>query len=148
MIISWRPFLNVINSWASSIHLKICSSLTFSPSKIYDSCLPSWITKMNELEWFVRWNFYCFCICFKSFYTTGSSYCINIHHLDDIIQVITIVCGTDNLMKNIPHLLSEYGEYFVEYCQSHKTLLWIWMMLCTHKINSYDWVYLERGRGT
>ena len=30
----------------------------------------------------------------------------------------------------IPHIQIKYGEYFMECRQSHKTLLWIWIILC------------------
>ena len=40
-------------------------------------------------------------------------------------------CVTDNILLNILHIQFEYGEYSIKYCQSHKTLLWIWIMLCT-----------------
>ena len=40
--------------------------------------------------------------------------------------------GTDNFSQDILgnfHIQIECGEYSVEYCQSHGTLLWISMML-------------------
>ena len=30
------------------------------------------------------------------------------------------------------HIQTECGEYFAKYCHFHRTLLWIWMMLCVH----------------
>ena len=42
-----------------------------------------------------------------------------------LFRSITMLCGTNNILQNIPHIQIEYGEYFVEYCQSHITLLWI-----------------------
>ena len=42
-------------------------------------------------------------------------------------------CGTDIIMQNILHIQWEYEEYFVEYCQSHITLLRFWIMLCDHE---------------
>ena len=44
--------------------------------------------------------------------------------------------GTDTIQRIISHIQSECEEYFVKYCQSHRTMLWIWMMLC--------W-FVERG---
>jgi hypothetical protein len=32
--------------------------------------------------------------------------------------------------KYSPTLSLNVGEYYVKYCRSHKTLLWIWIMLC------------------
>ena len=34
-------------------------------------------------------------------------------------------CGTDNIIQNISHIQYEYDKYYVEYHQSHITLLWI-----------------------
>ena len=36
-------------------------------------------------------------------------------------------CGTDNIPWNISHIL-QIGKYFVDYCEFHITLLWIWIM--------------------
>ena len=68
-----------------------------------------------------------------------------------LFRAITVFCGIDNILWNISHILSkceEYStrltvkciifphicmeceEYFVEYWQSRKTLLWLWIMLC------------------
>jgi hypothetical protein len=33
--------------------------------------------------------------------------------------------GTDNILWNILHIQVKCGEYFVENCQSHITLLWV-----------------------
>ena len=39
-------------------------------------------------------------------------------------------CGTDNILQNIPHIQFEHEEHSTEYyCESHITLLWIWIML-------------------
>ena len=38
-------------------------------------------------------------------------------------------CGTHNIPHNILYIQYECGEYFMKYCQSHKTLLWIRIML-------------------
>lgn len=44
-----------------------------------------------------------------------------------------MLSGTDNIPWNIriyiPHIQFEYGEYFMENYQSHKTMLWVWLML-------------------
>ena len=42
-----------------------------------------------------------------------------------LFNSITMFCETDNIQKNIL-----YREYSLENCQSHKTLLWILIMLC------------------
>jgi len=47
-----------------------------------------------------------------------------------LFKSITMLCETNNIPQNIPHNRIEYGKYSVEYFQSHKTLLWIWIMLC------------------
>ena len=40
--------------------------------------------------------------------------------------VINNVCNNLFFSLNVGNI----WEYFVKYCQSHRTLLWIWMMLC------------------
>ena len=35
-----------------------------------------------------------------------------------LFRSITMLHGTDNIMQNIPHIHSECGEYYVDYCQS------------------------------
>jgi hypothetical protein len=42
-----------------------------------------------------------------------------------LFRSITLLCGIDKIPQKIPHIQIEYGEYFVEYCQSHITLLWM-----------------------
>ena len=39
-----------------------------------------------------------------------------------LFRSIAVLCGTDNIMQNIPHIQFEYEEYAIEYYQSHKTL--------------------------
>ena len=51
---------------------------------------------------------------------------------------ITMYCGIDNIMWNILHIHIEYEEYIVKYCQSHKTILWILILLRL----VYGWVRL------
>ena len=46
-----------------------------------------------------------------------------------------MLCGTGNIMQNIPQIQSDYEEYSTEYRQSHKTLLWIWIMLWSRDVN-------------
>ena len=48
-----------------------------------------------------------------------------------LFKSITMLCVTHNTPWNIRHIQVECDEYSMEYCQSHKTLLWIWIMLCT-----------------
>jgi hypothetical protein len=42
-----------------------------------------------------------------------------------LIRSIIMLCGTDNILQDIPHIYFECGEYYAEYYQSQKTLLWI-----------------------
>ena len=60
-----------------------------------------------------------------------------------LFRFITMFCGTDNISRNILHIQSESAEYFVEYCQSHVTLLWIWIMLCTPPGTQQLWFFLK-----
>jgi hypothetical protein len=41
-----------------------------------------------------------------------------------LFRLIAMLCGTDSIMWNIPHIQVECEEYFEENCQSHITLLW------------------------
>ena len=42
-----------------------------------------------------------------------------------LFRSITLFCGTDNIPQNIPHIQTECEEYYVNHCQSHRTLLCI-----------------------
>jgi hypothetical protein len=44
-------------------------------------------------------------------------------------KAMTIFCGIDNIMRSILHIQFECEEYSAKYCQSRKTLLWLWIML-------------------
>ena len=48
-----------------------------------------------------------------------------------LFRSITVFRGTDSIPGNIPCMSIRSGcvEYSLEYCQSHRTLLWIWIML-------------------
>ena len=56
----------------------------------------------------------------------------------NIIRSITLFCGTNNISRNIRVCFShsfwmwEISGNSVDYCQSHKTLLWIWIMSWYH----------------
>ena len=39
------------------------------------------------------------------------------------------LCGTDNILQNISHIPTECDEHYVEYCQSHQTLIIIFANL-------------------
>ena len=41
----------------------------------------------------------------------------------NIIRFITMLCGTNSTLWNIPHIHIECEKYSAKYCQSHKTLL-------------------------
>ena len=40
-----------------------------------------------------------------------------------LFRSITMLYGIDNIIWNIPHIQCECEECFIEYCQSHGTLL-------------------------
>ena len=46
-----------------------------------------------------------------------------------LFRPISVLCGIDNIFQNILHIQLECEECFTEYCQSHRTLVWIWIML-------------------
>ena len=54
------------------------------------------------------------------------------------LRFITISCRIDNIFWNISHIQIEWG-IFVEYCESHETMLWTWILLCwrDHITNTY-----------
>ena len=51
----------------------------------------------------------------------------------NIIQIHTNVLWDCQYFTE--HSYTERGEYFVEYCQSHRALLWTWIMLCLCMLN-------------
>ena len=50
-------------------------------------------------------------------------------HVITLFTSITMFCGTDNILQNIPHIQTQCTKYSAKYCSSHITLLWIWIML-------------------
>ena len=46
-----------------------------------------------------------------------------------LFRSITMFCGIDSILQNILHIQTKCEEYSTNYCQSHRTLLWIWIML-------------------
>ena len=40
--------------------------------------------------------------------------------------------GIENILHNNYVIQYEYEEYYAKYFQSHKTLLWIWLMLFSY----------------
>ena len=53
--------------------------------------------------------------------------CFYILREHNILQIITTFSETDNTMQNIPPFNLNV-EYSTDYCQSRRTLVWIWMM--------------------
>lgn len=47
------------------------------------------------------------------------------HGNNTLSRFMTISCGNDIIPWNIPHTQSAYGDYSMESCRSHGTLLWI-----------------------
>ena len=50
--------------------------------------------------------------------------CVQIPSITLFISII-VFCGVDNISHNILCIESECREYYVEYCRSHITLVWI-----------------------
>ena len=46
---------------------------------------------------------------------------------------ILVLCGTDNTLHNISRIILNMENIPAKYCQSHITLLWIWILLCQAK---------------
>ena len=59
--------------------------------------------------------------------TIISHYLLSITFYDKFLQLKSYVglIIFHWILPNIIHSQTECGEYFVEYCQSHRTLLWI-----------------------
>ena len=43
----------------------------------------------------------------------------------NIIIRIIVLCGIDSVPWNTPHIQYKYGNISMEYCWSHKALVWI-----------------------
>ena len=66
------------------------------------------------------------------------------HQVHNIIQIHSIVLIVFH--KIFSHIQTKGGniwEYFVEYCQPHITLLWIWILLC---LQSYSYIVKEKNK--
>ena len=57
-------------------------------------------------------------------YMTIYNNCVSLF-LITLFRSIMILCGIDNILKNIPHIQFECEKYFAKYFQFHRTLLWI-----------------------
>jgi hypothetical protein len=62
-----------------------------------------------------------------------------------LFRSITMFCGTDNIPQAILHIQTKYEVYSIKYCQSHVTLLWTWIMLCSECRGPpfLCWAYLQ-----
>ena len=67
-----------------------------------------------------------------------STKCSNI----TLFTSITMLCGTNNIPQKIPHIERERGKYSMEYCYSHITMLWIWIMLWNFGLHGTSWLFL------
>ena len=54
---------------------------------------------------------------------------LKVNHNNFKFRSITMFCGIDIIMRNIPHIRYEHEEYSMEFCMSHITLLYIWITL-------------------
>ena len=70
----------------------------------------------------------------KTYYKVWIRNFIVCWHIITLFISITMLCGSDNFSKNILHIHIECGENSMEYCQSQRTLLWIWIMLWQEKV--------------
>ena len=53
----------------------------------------------------------------------------------NIIQIHNNVMWDWHHFAGYSHIQFECGEYYAKYCQSHKTLIWIWLVLWEHSHN-------------
>ena len=84
--------------------------------------LAMWIAKSISMFWITILT-----TKFQNLYKI--SLCWSIYPMTSFI-FITMFCGTDIIPQNNLHIRTRCGDYFVEYCQFHTTLLWIWTMVC------------------
>ena len=42
-----------------------------------------------------------------------------------LFKFITMFSETDNILHNLHHIQTKYGEFSTKYIQSHKTMLWV-----------------------
>ena len=80
--------------------------------------LPCYEHLLHESKWYIFSLEYC---------------CWNLSLFMTLFKSITMFCGANIIPRDILHVQPEYEEYFVEYCQIHVTLLWIWIMLCLNE---------------
>lgn len=77
-------------------------------------------------------------ICHKQYLYIESSFVHNIIHIQNNVR------GIDTNVWNIPHIQPEMLKYSIEYWQSRRRLLWIWIMSCSSvAINVYLVMTLE-----
>ena len=65
-----------------------------------------------------------------------------------LFKSITMLCGTDNIIRNIPCIQIGCKEYSTKVCQSHVTMLWIWIILCLEEksfVESNLWLIANGG---
>ena len=81
-----------------------------------------------------------------------SLWCILIKWLSvTLFRSIPMFCGSNNIRWNIFRIQTKRVECFVEFCQSHITLLWMYIMLCrwyfecVFKIESGSWTMMQES---
>ena len=92
------------------------------------SSIDRWRLWISNWIWVSTLGFYLRCwitLCMASLILISTPYSASI----TLLKFIIVLCGTDNIQQNIPHIQSEFGKYSIEYCQSRTTLLWISIML-------------------
>ena len=69
------------------------------------------------------------------------------------LRFITMLCGTNNISWNIHMYIPMFSlnvgnilEYYVEYRHSHRTFLWIWIMLWIFSYSPINVFFLGGGR--
>jgi hypothetical protein len=78
--------------------------------------------------------FFLFIICCQTFNTPTYI---------TLFRPTVVFYGTNSTLQNTPHIQLEYVEYFIEFCQSHRTLLWVlflfdgWFMHFSHPSPTY-----------
>ena len=94
------------------------------------NCRVIWIDLLQHGNFPIRYRMILKASLCVSFYVYEDKLLCKIEFSLNSTRSITRFCWTSNILQNILHIQSECGEYSIEYCQSHITLLWIWIMLC------------------
>ena len=146
----WSTFKGWIdNSTSKNVKWLCIWQVEFQQERAYNGNIRDWLKKHDSWVWlkttldrgnndfyFIHVYIYIYMIYSNSLRWFRVSHCIT------LFRFITMFYGTDSISWNILHIRTECGEYSMKYYQPHRTLLWIWMMLCVLFIIYYSYFYI------